>query len=151
MVIHRNHKALSSVDHSCLYKIHSVRIYFDHNIRCLDIELSCLCDITCQKRCFLACIFFEVLLKVLHLLIRHTALLENLLHIRFIQCQRIRFFFVFFDHIIQCLVNVADSLVITIFSQCIFNNHLECLFLCIRRHRHLRTKKLVDHLRLKIF
>ena len=47
-------------------------------------------------------------------------------------------------------MDVADCLIVSFLAKCVFNDHLEGLFLIVSRHRHLGTEELIDHLRLQI-
>ena len=151
MIVHRDHKALPSVDDPCLYEIRPLRIHLDDDIRRLNVELSRLCDIRCKKGRLLPSVLLIVPVKVLHLLRRDAALLEDLLHVCLVQLERLRLFLVLLDQIVERLVDIADRLIVSFLSQRILDDHLECLLLGVRGHRHLGAQELADHLRLEVF
>ena len=68
MIVHRDHQTLPPVNDPRLYKIRPVRVHLDDNVRCLNIELSCLRNIGCQKGRLLSCFLLFFNLKVFLLL-----------------------------------------------------------------------------------
>ena len=129
MIIYSNDQTLPSIYHSRFDQIRPFRIDFNHNIRRFNLKLFCLRNIGCKKRSLFPCCLFIILIKTLHFFRRNAALFKYLAYIGLIQLQRFRFFFMFLNHVIQSIMDIADRLIISVFSQSILDQHLKCLLL----------------------